>query len=573
MQVQRRRVGFLVVSAVAFLALTSPARAAAVRRTVDQPDAIPGPQVHVIYAVASDAVDRKLDTNGAIDTSTRSINQWLGGQVNRHVRFDRDVTDVDISFVRFARDTQTILGATDTEAIDAVSKELEAAGFVSLTKIYMVYFDGPGRQCGLAQQQRRLAIVFLESCGAVPQTWDFVPLHEMLHAFGAVPSGAPHLTTGSHVSDDPNDLMAPSVSATPRIDVDRQDYFGHGIASRFDLATSDYVEAATPFDPSSCQAVMVDTRFTATAVGGAAGTFVLSPRPCLWSLAGAPSWLTLSQAAGIGPARITLTAARNDTPSPRQAILTLGANTLLVTQAPGPDLLVAVDTPRAGATVRGPFAVSGWMFDRSSQDTSAGVQSVDIWAYPDGGGAASYLGSPQMSIGRGDVANYFQDPRAAASGFALSNATLPPGGYTLALFPFDKISGKFEAASTVHITVAPIVSDPLMWVDTPGAAEVTGTTLTIAGWAIDRAASVGAGVDAVHVWAYPTVGSPVFVGATTVGIIRADVAAYAGRPSAAPCGFAVTGPLAPGTYQLVVFARSVLTGTFNNVRVVPITVR
>ncbi len=72
------------------------------------------------------------------------------------------------------------------------------------------------------------------------------------------------------------------------------------------------------------------------------------------------------------------------------------------------------------------------------------------------------------------------------------------------------------------------------------------------------------GVDAVHVWAYPAAGgSPVFLGANAVWVSRPDVGAIFGS-AFTPSGFNIpTGQLASGSWNLVVFARSTATGTFN----------
>ena len=93
------------------------------------------------------------------------------------------------------------------------------------------------------------------------------------------------------------------------------------------------------------------------------------------------------------------------------------------------------------------------------------------------------------------------------------------------------------------------------------------------GWAIDRGASSGPGVNAVHVWAYPLSGAPaVFVGAATTGQSRPDVGNFFGAQFT-NSGYSLTvSSLAPGAYDLVVFARSTVTGTFNNARVVRVTV-
>ena len=71
---------------------------------------------------------------------------------------------------------------------------------------------------------------------------------------------------------------------------------------------------------------------------------------------------------------------------------------------------------------------------------------------------------------------------------------------------------------------------PLLMLDAPLAGPVT-PPFGIGGWAIDRNAAADAGIDAVHVHAFPNPGSgapPVFIGATTVGLSRPDVAAVFG---------------------------------------------
>jgi len=111
-----------------------------------------------------------------------------------------------------------------------------------------------------------------------------------------------------------------------------------------------------------------------------------------------------------------------------------------------------------------------------------------------------------------------------------------------------------------------------MWVDAPAQNQTLSQVIVVGGWAVDTAAASGAGVDAIHVWAYPTSGAaPVFVGAGTVGGARPDIGAWLG-PQFGHAGFTVTGTLAPGTYTLVVFAHSAVTGTFNNVQVITIRV-
>jgi uncharacterized repeat protein (TIGR03803 family) len=97
-------------------------------------------------------------------------------------------------------------------------------------------------------------------------------------------------------------------------------------------------------------------------------------------------------------------------------------------------------------------------------------------------------------------------------------------------------------------------------------APTVGHSFAVGGWAIDRAAVSGTGVDAVHVYAYPSPGSsmtPVFLGIATYGASRPEVGSRFG-PQFTNSGFTLTGfGLAPGRYQITAFEHSSVSGTFN----------
>lgn len=116
----------------------------------------------------------------------------------------------------------------------------------------------------------------------------------------------------------------------------------------------------------------------------------------------------------------------------------------------------------------------------------------------------------------------------------------------------------------------------LMVLDTPVLGSVVEPPFVVAGWAIDLAAWSGTGVNAVHVWAYPTPGSgapPIFLGVADPGGVRPAVGAAYGDPFA-PSGYELTVfGLAPGVYDVVAYAHSTVTGTFNNAHVVRVTVK
>jgi hypothetical protein len=91
----------------------------------------------------------------------------------------------------------------------------------------------------------------------------------------------------------------------------------------------------------------------------------------------------------------------------------------------------------------------------------------------------------------------------------------------------------------------------------------------ISGWALDAVATASAGIDTVHVWAYPlsTGGSPIFLGVATIGGARPDVATAFGGSQFTNSGFflSVRG-LVPGDYLLATYAYVHATGRFDVVR-------
>jgi hypothetical protein len=121
---------------------------------------------------------------------------------------------------------------------------------------------------------------------------------------------------------------------------------------------------------------------------------------------------------------------------------------------------------------------------------------------------------------------------------------------------------------------------PQTIVDVPGVGRVfrPGEPFIVAGWAADLDSTTGSGVAAVHVWAYPvndkgTWDAPEFLGGADYGNARPDVAAvYGDRLLNSGYGLIVRG-LAPGTYDVAVFAYSTVIGNFAPAKLVRVTVR
>jgi hypothetical protein len=83
-------------------------------------------------------------------------------------------------------------------------------------------------------------------------------------------------------------------------------------------------------------------------------------------------------------------------------------------------------------------------------------------------------------------------------------------------------------------------------------------------------------VDALHVWAFPNPGSgtpPIFLGVAQYGVSRPDVGAAFGAQYT-NSGFNLTaGTLAPNTYDIVVYARTTASGTFETYGVARVVVQ
>ena len=111
-------------------------------------------------------------------------------------------------------------------------------------------------------------------------------------------------------------------------------------------------------------------------------------------------------------------------------------------------------------------------------------------------------------------------------------------------------------------------------IDTPAWQSDVAQPFMLAGWAADLQAPEDTGIGAVHAWAYPlSGGAPVFLGSATVGYARPDVAAVHGEQFRdSGYGMLVQG-LAPGHYDVAVFAWSEFGADFLPAKVVRVTVR
>ena len=240
------------------------------------------------------------------------------------------------------------------------------------------------------------------------------------------------------------------------------------------------------------------------------------------------------------------------------------SRTVVVTLPPSAPAM-SLDTPVAGATVGPGFQVAGWAIDRTASN-GPGVDAVHVYAYPNpGSGQAPIFLGADYGRSRLDVGGAF-GARFTNSGFIVTAPGLSPGPYAIMAFAHSTVTGTFNLSAQARVTVAASLSLPLMALDVPAPGSTIGSAFHVGGWAIDRAASSGTGVDTVHVWAFPNPGSgqaPLFLGVAAYGGSRPDVGGIFGSQFT-NSGFNLNGSgLSPGSYQIVAYAHSAVTGTFN----------
>ncbi len=228
---------------------------------------------------------------------------------------------------------------------------------------------------------------------------------------------------------------------------------------------------------------------------------------------------------------------------------------------------MSVDSPADQAKVPLSFTVSGWAIDRG-ETANTGIDAVHVWARPTGSSTGPAIFVDQATLGgsRPDVATVYGGSQFTNSGFSLNVSSVPAGQYKLEVYAHSSITGTFNNTITRNITVGQI-SDPVLAIDAPAAAATVSTTgFTVSGWAIDKGALSGTGVDAVDVWAVPAGSSTAsFVARATSFTSRPDIATAYGNAQFTNAGYSVTATLAAGQYTLLIYSHSLIANSFNRV--------
>lgn len=248
------------------------AREALPRAAADRVDDSAAPQVHVVYALPSDGLDRGLDMNGTIEATVHSWNGWLATQTagKGGLRLDTAGGALDVTFFRDPH-TDAEIRAQGAFVRDLLQSDLHAAGLDAPNKLYAVYYDGTSSfACGGGAWPPDLpgdvAAMYLHGLDGTPAACDqnqftpggapgyleFAMVHEIMHTLGFVPTCAPHHTLRGHVSDAANDLMYAGDAPwqlPPTLDVGHDDYFETGRTDCLDLARSPFLESNVPVTP------------------------------------------------------------------------------------------------------------------------------------------------------------------------------------------------------------------------------------------------------------------------------------------------------------------------------------
>ncbi|MDX6388029.1 MAG: hypothetical protein QOD85_1831, partial [Gaiellaceae bacterium] len=218
----------------------------ATESTVDRIDLVTGPQEHAVVAVPSDSPDSFPTRAGQLaDDIASMLTRWQGQDPTRVPRWDQaafgTASCLDVSFVRLSGSAASYAGSGASAAFDRVRTELFNGGSGNPYKKYLVYFDGPSVQedvCGTGAGDfaagAAYAVVWLAGCPGIPT--DSIATHELLHALGALPVGAPHACTeaqggSGHPCDSTQDVLYPYTSGDPLsaqvLDFNHDDYYGH----------------------------------------------------------------------------------------------------------------------------------------------------------------------------------------------------------------------------------------------------------------------------------------------------------------------------------------------------------
>ena len=236
---------------------------------------------------------------------------------------------------------------------------------------------------------------------------------------------------------------------------------------------------------------------------------------------------------------------------------------VLVTVLPG--TRGAIDP--LGPSVPRNFVVSGWAADVSAT-IGPGVDSVHAWAYPASGAPPVWVGAATYCPERADVAALYGEPSGRPD---IGCSRRWPGQHTRSVvFAHSTVTGAFTP-TTAPLTVL-TDSVPDMNVDEPGPSSPIAGPFQVRGWAIDRGAETDLASTPSISGRSRSPGCPALRRRRRAG--RAPRRRRHRRAAVRQCRLPAHRCHVTGGHLLIaVYARSSVTQSFNNARLVRITVQ
>jgi hypothetical protein len=199
------------------------------------------------------------------------------------------------------------------------------------------------------------------------------------------------------------------------------------------------------------------------------------PDRCGWTAHSDVSWITFQRASGTGPDNIGITIAPSTTGQPRTGTITIGGQSLTITQAGCTNPLVFFERPSSSGPVAQPYQMSGWAIDTCS-------------------GSGTGISDPTGTLGYGrprpDVAAAFGGPQFTNSGFEfIDTFERLPGVQDISVVFRDTLINA-PVTATVRANILPSIA-PFGSLDTPQEGATVSGDMPLTGWIMDDVRLLG----------------------------------------------------------------------------------
>ena len=255
----------------------------------DRADIINSSQIHAVFLLPCERVDRKFDVNLNIESSLLAINKWfLDKSHNQQLRFDLyEKSQIDVTFLRVNKTMDWFdnkKNKNNSKRIN-ISEKIKNIIFLNKDKFnnfdnkkFIIFFEGWERRkyinfniCGKADFEENISIYYTFSrfkkyigkevilknkkriftCtkndhlnNVNDLTFgdaEATILHELLHTLGAPSKCGNNLDNNkSHVLDNANDILN-NESGNKYLDYNNNDYYNHNIKDCPDLKNSEFL--------------------------------------------------------------------------------------------------------------------------------------------------------------------------------------------------------------------------------------------------------------------------------------------------------------------------------------------